>query len=77
MKTSQKPELKEFDKEALNLPPVIFGTSGLGNLFVALEEEEKLNIIKECVGLSNGKVVFDSAGKYGAGLALETLGKCL
>jgi D-threo-aldose 1-dehydrogenase len=61
----------------LNLPRVIFGTSGLGNLFVALEEQAKLDIISECVRLSNGKVVFDSAGKYGAGLALETLGKCL
>lgn len=61
----------------LNLPRVIFGTSGLGNLFVALEDQVKLDIIKECVRLSNGKVVFDSAGKYGAGLALETLGKCL
>ena len=70
-------EAKEFDKIALNLPPIIFGTSGLGNLFIALEEEEKLNIVSECVRLSQGKVVFDSAGKYGAGLALETLGKCL
>jgi D-threo-aldose 1-dehydrogenase len=68
-------ELKEI--ASLHLPPVIFGTSGLGNLFVALEEEEKLNIVSECVRLSKGKVVFDSAGKYGAGLALETLGKCL
>jgi D-threo-aldose 1-dehydrogenase len=61
----------------LNLPPVIFGTSGLGNLFVALDEQEKLDIVNECVKLSKGQVVFDSAGKYGAGLALETLGKCL
>jgi D-threo-aldose 1-dehydrogenase len=61
----------------LDLPRVIFGTSGLGNLFVALEEQAKLDIINECVRFSNGKVVFDSAGKYGAGLALETLGKCL
>ena len=60
-----------------NLPPVVFGTSGLGNLFVALGEEEKLEIIRECVRLSGGMVVFDSAGKYGAGLALEVLGKCL
>src|SRR4051812_36025748 len=60
-----------------HLPPIIFGTSGLGNLFVALDEEVKFNIVKECVQLSKGKVVFDSAGKYGAGLALETLGKYL
>ena len=59
------------------LPPVIFGTSGLGNLFVVLTQEEKLDIIKECIRLSKRKVVFDSAGKYGAGLALETLGKLL
>src|SRR5687767_14195146 len=68
---------KKDNTDSLDLPPVIFGTSGLGNLFVALTEEEKLNIIKECVRLSKGKVVFDSAGKYGAGLALETLGKFL
>ena len=39
------------DKAALNLPPVTFGTSGLGNLFVALEEEEKLKIVSECIRL--------------------------
>ena len=61
----------------MKLPEVIFGTSGLGNLFVALPEEEKLKIVSECIQLSNGKAVFDSAGKYGAGLALETLGKYL
>jgi D-threo-aldose 1-dehydrogenase len=67
-----KPEVPGF-----NLPSVVFGTSGLGNLFVALGEEEKLEIVNECVRLSKGVVVFDSAGKYGAGLALEVLGKCL
>jgi D-threo-aldose 1-dehydrogenase len=63
--------------EKLDLPAVIFGTSGLGNLFVALDEELKCEIIKECLRLSNGTIVFDSAGKYGAGLALEVLGRCL
>ncbi|MGN6180895.1 MAG: aldo/keto reductase [Mucilaginibacter sp.] len=67
----------QLNKTNLNLPAVTFGTSGLGNLFVALEEEEKLKIVSECVRLSKGKAVFDSAGKYGAGLALETLGRCL
>ena len=61
----------------LQLPRVIFGTSGLGNLFVVLTDEEKLEIVKQCFICSDGPVVFDSAGKYGAGLALETLGKCL
>lgn len=77
MKRYQQPNLNGLDKTALNLPPIIFGTSGLGNLFVALEEQEKLNIVSECVRLSANKVVFDSAGKYGAGLALEVLGKYL
>lgn len=61
----------------LSLPSVIFGTSGLGNLFVALDEETKFEIIRECLKLSNGTIVFDSAGKYGAGLALEVLGRSL
>ncbi|MFD0997744.1 aldo/keto reductase [Ohtaekwangia kribbensis] len=65
------------DTVITDLPRVVFGTSGLGNLFVALEEQEKLNIVSECLRLSGGKAVFDSAGKYGAGLALEVLGKCL
>ncbi|MDB5246081.1 MAG: aldo/keto reductase [Segetibacter sp.] len=61
----------------LKIPTIIFGTSGLGNLFVALDDKAKLEIVKECIRNSNGTVVFDSAGKYGAGLALETLSKCL
>ncbi|MEO7046776.1 MAG: aldo/keto reductase [Ferruginibacter sp.] len=62
---------------AIDLPKIILGTSALGNLFTALSEQEKLDIVRESVELSNGKIVFDSAGKYGAGLALETLGNCL
>lgn len=61
----------------LKIPPVIFGTSGLGNLFVALDDAVKCEIVKEVFAHSKGSVVFDSAGKYGAGLALESLGKCL
>jgi D-threo-aldose 1-dehydrogenase len=59
------------------IPPLLFGTSGLGNLFVALEEREKQRIVEESVRCSIGIPVFDSAGKYGAGLALECLGKAL
>lgn len=61
----------------ISLPRVIFGTSSLGNLFVSLSDELKLEIINECFKHTAGPVVFDTAGKYGAGLALETLGKCL
>ncbi|MFD0750178.1 aldo/keto reductase [Mucilaginibacter calamicampi] len=60
-----------------DLPRIIFGTASLGNLFVELEYGVKREIISECFNRSTGKVVFDSAGKYGAGLALESIGKAL
>lgn len=59
------------------LPPVVFGTSGLGNLYVELPFEEKLAIVRECIKHAPGKAVFDTAGKYGAGLSLESIGKSL
>lgn len=61
------------------LPKVIFGTSALGNLYVALDDQIKLEIVAACTQstLASKPVVFDCAGKYGAGLALETLGNCL
>ena len=64
------------ERKKIDVPPIIFGTSGLGNLYVALDEKVKLEIVRECVRNSK-PVVFDSAGKYGAGLALESLGKSL
>jgi len=68
---------KNFIPYTFDMPPVVFGTSGLGNLFVALPDEIKQEIVKECITHTSGKLIFDSAGKYGAGLALESLGKCL
>jgi len=59
------------------LPKVIYGTSGLGNLYTALADDIKKGIIEQCINSAPGPAVFDSAGKYGAGLALETLGKSL
>ncbi len=58
------------------LPKVISGTSLLGNLYQELSFEEKLAIVKEYIDATPGTAMFDSAGKYGAGLALEELGKC-
>ncbi len=66
-----------MNKEKLQIPPVIFGTSGLGNLYQAPSYESKLAIVKAYVESVEGIPVFDSAGKYGAGLALEVLGQCL
>jgi D-threo-aldose 1-dehydrogenase len=61
----------------LQLPPIIFGTSGLGNIYQSFPYETKLEIIKQSIAHTTGVAVFDSAGKYGAGLSLEVLGKSL
>jgi len=65
-----------MDKQII-WPKVIFGTSGLGNLYEAIPFEQKLAIVKACLQHSEKPVCFDSAGKYGAGLALEALGQAL
>lgn len=58
-------------------PKVIFGTSGLGNLFIEPTYESKRDTIAQVIQHSEGTPVFDTAGKYGAGLALECLGSSL
>ena len=65
--------------QSITLPKVIFGTSALGNLYSVLKDDTKLDIIEACMeyGSVQKPVVFDCAGKYGAGLALEALGKHL
>ena len=46
---------------------------------MAVEDKIKLAIVTAFIQYTSAQkpVVFDSAGKYGAGLALETLGNCL
>ena len=61
----------------LQVPPVIFGTSCLGNLYAELPWATKLEIMREIFTHAPSPVVLDSAGKYGAGLALEIIGKGL
>lgn len=61
----------------IQLPKVIAGSSALGNLYEALPFEQKKEVVKAFIEASPAPAVFDSAGKYGAGLALETLGRCL
>lgn len=61
---------------AAEWPGICFGTSGLGNLFTALPFETKRAIVGASIECTSGKTIFDSAGKYGAGLALEVLGDC-
>lgn len=59
------------------IPEMIFGTSGLGNLYEAWPHETKMRLVGDCVAQAPGPLVFDTAGKYGAGLALEALGEGL
>lgn len=61
----------------LDIPRVISGTSLLGNLYKKLSHDEKKAIVKAYIDCCEKTPMFDSAGKYGAGLALEALGKCL
>jgi D-threo-aldose 1-dehydrogenase len=67
----------EINNSGIRIPSIIFGTSALGNLYRALDYDTKLSIVRECLESFDGPVIFDSAGKYGAGLALEELGRLL
>jgi D-threo-aldose 1-dehydrogenase len=56
-------------------PKIIIGTSFLGNLYIDLGIDTKKDIIKSIINsIPDETIMFDSAGKYGAGLSLETLG---
>lgn len=65
---------KPLGNSGVAVPPLVFGTSCLGNLYEALAPETKLAISREWFANVPGPVVLDTAGKYGAGLALEVLG---
>jgi D-threo-aldose 1-dehydrogenase len=64
-------------RTGLTVPRVVFGTSCLGNLYAVVPEETKRAIIREILRHSPVPAVLDSAGKYGAGLALEMIGRFL
>ena len=64
-------------KTGLQIPPIVFGTSSLGNLYEVVPDKAKLVSISEIFRCADPPVVLDSAGKYGAGLALEVIGHCL
>ena len=69
--------LRPLGKTGLQVPPITFGTSALGNLYHELDPKVKLQIVEESLKNTQPLTVFDSAGKYGAGLALEALGTSL
>jgi len=70
-------EKKQLGDTGIQVPPVIYGTSYLGNLYRVLPYRDKLALIRKWFDCTERPVVIDSAGKYGAGLALEVIGKGL
>ncbi len=70
-------KLQALGKCGLVVPPIVFGTSCLGNLYQALPWATKLAILREFLQHVPAPVVLDCAGKYGAGLALEVIGRGL
>ena len=69
--------LKKFGKTCLSVPSIIYGTSFMGNLYHELDEDVKLQIMQQWFDVSETTPMIDCAGKYGAGLALEVIGKGL
>jgi D-threo-aldose 1-dehydrogenase len=62
----------------MKFPSIIFGTSTLGNLYQELSYQTKKELIHAYIKATpNAIPMFDTAGKYGAGLALEVLAKSL
>ena len=66
-----------FGNSGLSIPSIIYGTSFMGNLYHELDEEVKLQIMQQWFEVSESTPMIDCAGKYGAGLALEVIGKGL
>ncbi len=62
---------------AINIPKVVFGTSSFGNIYRVMTADTRDEIIGRMLKVCPGTIALDSAGKYGAGLALENLGAAL
>ena len=71
------PSATKLGDTNLEVPRLIFGTSSLGNLYQVVPYETKLEVVSQWIEQAPGIVAADSAGKYGAGLALEAMGKAL
>jgi len=77
MEASKVKTKTQLGKSPVRISPIIFGTSCLGNLYQSIPYEAKLAIINEWFSWVESPVVIDTAGKYGAGLALEMIGQGL
>jgi len=66
-----------FGRTGLQISPIVYGTSYMGNLYKELSENIKREIIKKWFECTETPVFIDTAGKYGAGLALTVIGELL
>ena len=64
---------RPFGNTGLTIPRVVFGSTCLGNLFVQMSDSDKSDLVREWFRSMPAPVAIDSAGKYGAGLALEVI----
>ncbi|MDB4331688.1 aldo/keto reductase [bacterium] len=66
---------RKLGRTGLSIPPVVFGTTCLGNLFVEMADDAKQELVQAWMKKMPSPVAIDSAGKYGAGMALEVLSR--
>lgn len=77
-KELHSPRRRRSEVNDIPFSPIVYGTSCFGNLYRAISDEAKLEICRAWFETSAARpVVIDTAGKYGAGLALEVIGNCL
>jgi D-threo-aldose 1-dehydrogenase len=66
---------RAFGRTGIKMPRVVFGATVLGNLFVAMSDQQKRELISQWLNVGPHPIAIDSAGKYGAGLSLEVIGR--
>ena len=69
--------LRPFGRTGLRVPPIVFGSTALGNAFQTIPDSTKFSIVCEWFRQVGPPIFIDTAGKYGAGMALEVLGRAL
>src|SRR3954464_14928727 len=68
---------RPFGSSALLAPPIVFGSSALGNVPRVIPEQRKLEICGEWFKHVEPPVFIEAAYKHGTGFALEVLGRML
>lgn len=66
---------RPLGKTTLQIPPLVFGATTLGNLFRLVPQQDKADIVAGWLNSGLAPIVIDTAGKYGAGLSLEVIGR--